>query len=110
MKKTIALLLLLLAGFLTPPRTAWAEDAIRVVLNNRDFRGIYIVAYDANCGNRVFEGMLAARASLTITVCEDRNRRGGVVVYDRRGRNNVFRGLRSPASVFVDFSQRGQDR
>ncbi len=110
MKKTTALLLLLLAGFLPLPQTAWGGEAVRVVLNNRDFSGIYVVAYDATCGNRVYEGRLAARASLTITVCQDRHRRGGVVVYDRRGRNNVFRNLRSPASVFVDFSQRGQDR
>ncbi len=85
-----------------------AEDATpqtlnRVVLNNRSYNSVYVIAYDPTCRIRVYEGVLAKGSSITVRVCASDRRLGSLIVYDVRGRNLSFSKLRDGSQVGVRF-------
>ncbi len=87
-------------------RDATAQDLIRVGLHNRSHHTVYVIAYDPICRIRVFEAALVNNGSVTVKVCSDNNRRGKIVVYDRRGRSLKFSGIHDGSGVSIKFPRR----
>jgi len=84
-------------------RDATAQERVRVNLNNRSNHAVYMIAYDPICKIRVFEAVLGNNGSVTVRVCSDNNKRGTVVVYDRRGRSLKFSGVHDGSGVNIRF-------
>jgi hypothetical protein len=82
---------------------AASQNLNRVVLNNRSYNSIYIIAYDPTCRIRVYEGVLAEGSSTTVRVCASERRLGSLIVYDVRGRNLRFSKLHDGSQVSVRF-------
>ena len=82
---------------------ATAQERVRVKLQNRSQQAVYMVAYDPICRISVFEGRLGRNGSVTVRVCTDNNRRGRVIVYDRRGRSLKFSVIHDGSGVNIKF-------
>ncbi len=85
---------------------ATSQTLNRVVLNNRSYDSVYVIAYDPTCRIRVYEGVLAEGSSITVRVCASDRRLGNLIVYDVRGRNLSFSKLRDGSQVSVRFRRR----
>ncbi len=93
----LSLLMVCVAG------DATSQTLNRVVLNNRSYHSVYVIAYDPTCRIRVYEGVLAEGSSITVRVCASDRRLGNLIVYDVRGRNLSFSKLRDGSQVSVRF-------
>ena len=82
---------------------AVSQNLNRVVLNNRSYTSVYLIAYDPTCRIRVYEGILAQGSSITVRVCADDSRFGSLVVYDVRGRKLKFSKLHNGSGVNIRF-------
>ncbi len=82
---------------------ATSQTLNRVVLNNRGYNTIYVIAYDPTCRIRVYEGVLARGSSITVRVCASDRRLGSLIVYDVYGQNRSFSKLRDGSQVGVRF-------
>ncbi len=82
---------------------ATSQTLNRVVLNNRSYYSVYIIAYDPTCRIRVYEGLLAEGSSITVRVCASGRRLGRLIVYDVNGRNLKFSKLHDGSQVSVRF-------
>ncbi len=82
---------------------ATSQTLNRVVLNNRSYNSVYVIAYDPTCRIKVYEGVLAEGSSITVRVCASDRQLGNLIVYDVRGRNLSFSKLRDGSQVSVRF-------
>ena len=83
--------------------SAASQTLNRVVIANRSYDAIYVIAYDPTCRIRVHEGVLAKGSSITVRVCASDQRVGSLIVFDRRGRNLKFSKLHHGSRVIVRF-------
>ncbi len=82
---------------------ATSQTLNRVVLNNRGYNAVYVIAYDPTCRIRVYEGVLARGSSIIVRVCASDRRLGSLIVYDVYGQNLRFSKLRDGSQVGVRF-------
>ncbi len=103
MWKTISPMIVLSLLMVCVAGDATSQTLNRVVLNNRSYDSVYVIAYDPTCRIRVYEGVLAQGSSITVRVCARDRRLGSLIVYDVRGRNLSFSKLRDGSQVSVRF-------
>ncbi len=82
---------------------ATSQTLNRVVLNNRSYNSVYVIAYDPICRIRVYEGYLAQGSSRTVSVCAGDRRLSSLIVYDVQGRDFKYSKLRDGSQVSIRF-------
>ena len=82
---------------------ATSQTLNRVVIYNRSYDAIHVIAYDPTCRIRVFKGVLARESSTIVKVCASDRRLGSLIVYDSYGRNLRFSKIRDGSQVSVRF-------
>ncbi len=103
MWKTISPMIVLSLLMVCVAGDATSQTLNRVVLNNRSYDSIYVIAYDPTCRIRVYEGVLARGSSVVVSVCASDRRLGRLIVYDVYGQNLRFSKLRDGSQVGVRF-------
>ena len=103
MWKTVFPMIVLSLLIVCVARDATAQTLNRVVLNNRSYNSVYVIAYDPTCRIRVYEGVLARGSSVVVSVCASDRRLGRLIVYDVYGQDLRFSKLRDGSQVGVRF-------
>ncbi len=103
MWKTISPIIVLTLLMVCVAGDATSQTLNRVVLNNRSYDSVYVIAYDPTCRIRVYEGVLARGSSITVRVCASARRIVSLIVYDVRGRILRFTKLLDGSQVSVRF-------